>query len=32
MNESGRAGWAIIWLLGAPMPTLLILFVLRGCS
>lgn len=31
-RESGRVGWIVLWLLGVPIPVLLILFVLRGCT
>jgi hypothetical protein len=31
-NEQGKAGWIILWLLGVPLPILLILFLLRGCT
>jgi uncharacterized membrane protein len=31
-NESGRAGWLFLWLLGVPIPVLLLLFLLRGCT
>lgn len=31
-DEAGRAGWAILWLLGVPLPVLALLFVARGCS
>jgi hypothetical protein len=31
-DEEGKAGWAILWLLGVPLPILLILFLLRGCT
>jgi hypothetical protein len=31
-NEQGKAGWIILWLLGVPIPILLILFLLRGCT
>jgi hypothetical protein len=31
-DERGKAGWAILWLLGVPLPILLILFLLRGCT
>jgi hypothetical protein len=31
-DEQGKAGWAILWLLGVPLPILLILFLLRGCT
>ena len=30
--ESGRAGWILLWLLGIPIPVLLVLFGLRGCT
>ncbi|HKU53620.1 MAG TPA: hypothetical protein VJQ25_14200 [Nitrospira sp.] len=30
--ESGKVGWAVLWLLGVPIPVLLILFLLRGCT
>jgi hypothetical protein len=31
-SQSGKIGWAILWLLGVPIPLLLILFLLRGCT
>ncbi len=31
-NENGRAGWILLWLLGVPVPVLLVLFGLRGCT
>jgi len=31
-NQSGAVGWGILWLLGIPIPVLLVLFVLRGCT
>lgn len=30
--ESGKIGWILLWLLGIPIPVLLILFLLRGCT
>jgi hypothetical protein len=30
--RSGKIGWAVLWLLGVPVPILLILFALRGCT
>jgi hypothetical protein len=30
--EEGRVGWILLWLLGVPIPILLILFLLRGCT
>jgi hypothetical protein len=32
MDESGRVGWIFLWLLGIPIPVLLALYVLRGCT
>jgi hypothetical protein len=31
-RRSGKLGWLLLWLLGVPIPVLLILFVLRGCT
>jgi hypothetical protein len=31
-GEAGKAGWAFLWLIGVPIPVLLILFLLRGCT
>jgi len=31
-SEEGRVGWILLWLLGVPLPILLILFLLRGCT
>ncbi len=31
MNNSGRAGYILLWLLGVPIPVLLAVYVLRGC-
>jgi hypothetical protein len=30
--ESGRVGWVMLWLLGIPVPVLLLLYLLRGCT
>ena len=31
-NESGKIGWALAWLLGVPLPLLLVIYlVTRGC-
>ncbi len=30
--ESGKIGWILLWLIGVPIPVLLILFLLRGCT
>ena len=29
---SGKIGWALLWLIGVPVPVLLIFFLLRGCT
>lgn len=31
-NEEGKIGWIILLLLGVPIPILLVLFLLRGCT
>lgn len=28
--ESGKIGWAILWLLGVPLPLLLIIYLIWG--
>ena len=28
--QSGKIGWALLWLLGVPLPVLLILYLVRG--
>jgi hypothetical protein len=30
--QSGKVGWILLWLLGVPIPILLVLFLLRGCT
>ena len=29
-DRSGKVGWAVLWLLGIPLPILLILYLLMG--
>ena len=31
-DDSGKAGWILLWLLGVPIPVLLLFFLLRGCT
>lgn len=31
-SEEGKAGWLLLWLMGVPIPVLLGLFLLRGCT
>lgn len=28
--EEGKIGWALLWLLGIPLPILLIMYLIRG--
>ena len=30
--QSGKVGWILLWALGVPIPVLLVLFLLRGCT
>jgi len=32
LNQRGAIGWAFLWILGIPIPILLGLFLLRGCT
>lgn len=31
-REAGKIGWALLWLLGIPLPVLIVLYFLKGCS
>jgi hypothetical protein len=31
-RQAGRVGWILLWLLGVPIPVLLLLYALRGCT
>jgi hypothetical protein len=31
-QQEGKMGYALLWLLGVPVPVLLLIFLLRGCS
>jgi hypothetical protein len=31
-NQSGKIGWILLWAIGVPVPVLVILFLLRGCT
>ena len=31
-NENGKVGWILLWALGIPIPILVILFMMRGCT
>jgi len=29
---SGKVGWALLWILGVPLPVLLVVYLLKGCT
>jgi len=31
-NQEGKIGWILLWALGVPIPILVVLFILRGCT
>ena len=31
-EQAGKMGWILLWLLGVPIPILVILFLVRGCT
>lgn len=31
-RQEGKLGWIFLWLIGVPIPVLLVLFLLRGCT
>jgi hypothetical protein len=31
-EQAGKVGWILLWLLGVPIPILIILFLIRGCT
>jgi hypothetical protein len=31
-QQRGKVGWILLWLLGVPIPVLLFLFLIRGCT
>ncbi|HLK71029.1 MAG TPA: hypothetical protein VKT19_03685 [Steroidobacteraceae bacterium] len=31
-REKGAIGYVLLWLLGVPIPVLLIIFLVRGCT
>jgi hypothetical protein len=31
-NQKGKVGWILLWLLGIPVPILVVLYFLRGCT
>lgn len=32
LNESGKIGYVLLWLIGVPVPVLLLIFFVRGCN
>ncbi len=32
IEQSGATGYILLWLLGIPIPILLLIFLLRGCT
>lgn len=31
-SQGGKIGYILLWLLGIPIPVLLLIFLLRGCT
>ncbi|MEO8748165.1 MAG: hypothetical protein ABI379_11015 [Rhodanobacter sp.] len=31
-KQKGGIGWIVLWMLGVPIPVLIVLFLLRGCT
>ena len=31
-NENGKVGWILLWAIGVPVPVLVLLFLVRGCT
>jgi hypothetical protein len=31
-DKQGKIGWILLWALGVPIPVLIVLFLLRGCT
>ena len=31
-SQTGAIGWVLLWLIGIPVPILVILFLVRGCT
>jgi hypothetical protein len=31
-KEEGEIGWVLLWLVGIPIPILVVLYFLRGCT
>jgi hypothetical protein len=31
-NQKGALGWILLWAIGIPIPILVLLFMVRGCT
>lgn len=31
-RQRGKLGWLALWLIGIPVPILIVLFLVRGCT
>jgi hypothetical protein len=31
-KQRGKVGWLLLWLIGVPVPVLVFLFLIRGCT
>jgi hypothetical protein len=31
-RQTGKLGWILLWAIGVPIPVLLVLYLLRGCT
>ncbi len=31
-NQKGATGWILLWAIGIPIPILVLLFMVRGCT
>jgi hypothetical protein len=31
-RQRGKVGWLLLWLVGVPVPVLIFLFLIRGCT
>jgi hypothetical protein len=31
-KQGGKVGWILLWLLGVPIPVLVFLYLIRGCT
>ena len=31
-KQEGKLGWILLWAIGVPIPDLVVLFLLRGCT